>query len=355
MSTAENKFVVKKNNSYICIANDNFKFLDITQYLAPGSSYSSFLTAFGVEEQKSFFPYQWFDDASKLNFNQLPPYDAFYSDLKKENVLETELRKWSGKGEKPKSGPENYANLQHIWKQNKMSTFKDFLIYYNNLDVRPMVEGVCKLQEFYKNNHIDLFKISISVPGIARKMLFDSAKCHFSLCGSTDQDLYYTIKQNIVGGPSIIFNRHHKSGETKIREGDKICQNIVGYDANALYLWALGQPMPTGCFVRRLAEDRFKPKLSTDYMSMYFWMDHVAKQENIKILHKLNNGSEVRFGKYLADGYCPQTNTIYTFNDCYFHGHDCHLTKHITDEDKRKALEKAREKTQQREEELKNM
>ncbi|GMF38193.1 unnamed protein product [Phytophthora lilii] len=53
------------------------------------------------------------------------------------------------------------------------------------------------------------------------------------------------MKANIAGGPSIIFNRYAKRNETKIR-GGKVCKKIIGYDANALYLWALGNEMPCG-------------------------------------------------------------------------------------------------------------
>lgn len=53
------------------------------------------------------------------------------------------------------------------------------------------------------------------------------------------------MKANIAGGPSIIFNRYAKRNETTIR-GGKFCKKVIGYDASALYLWALGNDMPCG-------------------------------------------------------------------------------------------------------------
>lgn len=38
----------------------------------------------------------------------------------------------------------------------------------------------------------------------------------------------------------------------------KVCQKIVGYDANALYLWAIMQNMPTRPFTRRREETGIK-------------------------------------------------------------------------------------------------
>lgn len=37
-----NKFIVKRNNSYMCLANDKLKFLDMTNYLPPDTSYDIF-------------------------------------------------------------------------------------------------------------------------------------------------------------------------------------------------------------------------------------------------------------------------------------------------------------------------
>ena len=57
-----------------------------------------------------------------------------------------------------------------------MRTFKDFLVWYNNLDVGPFVTAVSRLQKFYFDRDIDIFKTTVSVPGIARQMLFDTAR-----------------------------------------------------------------------------------------------------------------------------------------------------------------------------------
>ncbi len=59
-------------------------------------------------------------------------------------------------------------------------------------------------------------------------------------------NLFYLSKDSIVGGPSIIFNRYHEANKTYIRNGNKTCKKVIGYDAHALYLWAIAQEMPTG-------------------------------------------------------------------------------------------------------------
>ena len=83
-------FTVKKAGKYPCIKTEHLKFLDILQLLAPGYSLKSFFKAFGVSEQKGYFPYDYFTDANQLDERTLPPYEAFYSSLKHCNVLEEE-------------------------------------------------------------------------------------------------------------------------------------------------------------------------------------------------------------------------------------------------------------------------
>lgn len=135
---------------------------------------------------------------------------------------------------------EEYDFCKTVWEREKMSCLRDFLIWYNNLDVSPFVSAVTKLQNFYFQKKIDIFKTAMSVPGIARQMLFNASArtgTSFSLFGEEDKDLFYSVKNNIICGPSIIFHRHAKAEETFIRNNpEKPCKKVVGYDANALYL-----------------------------------------------------------------------------------------------------------------------
>ena len=104
-----------------------------------------------------------------------------------------------------------------------------------------------------------MFRDAISVTGVTLKYLFKTLPpgVHFSLCSKRGEALHKIIRDNIVGGPSIIFHRYHEKGQTFIRGNrDKVVQGIKGYDANALYLWSLTQPMPTDFPVFR-SSDRF--------------------------------------------------------------------------------------------------
>ena len=104
-----------------------------------------------------------------------------------------------------------------------MSTFKDFLVWYNNLDVVSFLEAVEKMSQFWQERKIDMFKDGISVPGLTLKYLFSylSPQTYFSLFDKANSDLYHLIRDNNTGGPSIIFHRYHEAGKTKIRKTEK--------------------------------------------------------------------------------------------------------------------------------------
>ena len=212
-----------------------------------------------------------------------------------------------------------------------MSTFRDFLIFYNNLDVKPFVEAIQKMKKIYSEKGVDAFKDAINVPGIARKLLFETSENNntsFSLFDESNKDLYQTIKQNIVGGPSIVFHRYHSINETLIRNMTK-CRNIVGYDANALYLYCLGLDMPVDKFYRRKSSTNFSPEKDNRLFSMYEWLDYLNFTENYDIKHKKKFGSEVLIGPYFADGFDSASNTIFEYHSCWYHGHPCKNNENV--------------------------
>ncbi|XP_071793479.1 uncharacterized protein [Asterias amurensis] len=305
------KFIIKRTSTYMALKTKKLKFLDITNYLAPGYSYAKFLKAYDCHQTKGFFPYEWVDDLSKLDCKELPPHGAFFSKLKGTNISD-----------------EEYTYCQEVWKELNMSSFRDFLVWYNNMDVTPFLEAIEKMFVFYRERHMDMFKSAISVPGLSLRYLFLTLPkdTYFSLIDEANKDCLYTIKRNIVGGPSIVFHRYHEKNKTCIRGESKLCQSVVGFDANALYLWSLMQDMPTGTFIRRKAEQGFKPVRSHKYgVKATEWLEWMAYSQDIHIRHQFNS-TEKRVGPRMipVDGFCQKTNTVYQFHGCFWHGHNCH-------------------------------
>ena len=125
--------VAKNGNKIMFILSKNFRFLDIINYLGPGTSYEKWVKAYECETVKSWFPYEWFDTPEKLDFRGLPKYEDWYSKLKGGYVLTRD--EWEG--------------CQRLFKEKGMCTFADLLRYYNNLDVAPGLEALEKMRAFY--------------------------------------------------------------------------------------------------------------------------------------------------------------------------------------------------------------
>ena len=299
------QFVIKRQNTFMCFSTPKLQFLDVTQYLAPGVSYAKYLTAYGCELEKGHFPYEYMDDLQKLEDRVLPPQSAFFSQLKNEGISDAD-----------------YARCQAVWHDNQMTTMRDYLIWYNNRDVTPFLDAIAKQAGFYKHQNIDMFKDGISVPGLSLLHLFNDLPndTYFTVFNRTNSDLHELVKDNIVGGPAIIFHRYHEKNVTRIRGGSEPCRSIVGYDANALYLWALMQDMPTGWYVRRREENGFRPQQAQPYGQMAVqWLTWEAAKNGCTIRHQVN-GREKRIGKLPVDGWCAESRTAYQFHGCYFHG-----------------------------------
>ena len=128
-----------------------------------------------------------------------------------------------------------------------------------------------------------------------QKALLRFAKTHpmIHLIDEKNKRVYYKIKNNIVGGPSIVYHRYHEKGETKINrvhyneytkqcsgldlqcsgadhqcsrpnlqwyynDDGKVVSQIVGYDANALYLYCLEQNQLCGKLEWIPTEEEYK-------------------------------------------------------------------------------------------------
>ena len=348
-------FLAKKNSAYSCIATNKFRFLDACNYLAPGVSYDTFLLAYGVTSRKSFFCYEFLDSKDKLMYPNLPPYEAFYSELKQANILDIEHDKFKKLSQtlgsakqaikamnlpdEPNTGKQNYKELLEIWSTKKMKCLRDFLQHYNECDVDGFVTAVEKMIDFYFELNVDVLKDCISVPGAARRLMHNNLAPgdYFSLPDQYNKEVSELMRLNSTGGPSIIFNRYQSKNETFVRDGPEICQTIRAWDMNSMYLHAISKPMPTGYMIRRQEKNGFKIEKQQKHLIAFEWLDYQAQVNNIKIEHYLNSGGvEKHIPPFHIDGWSPPTpknkGICWEFFGCFFHGHPpevCFLTEKI--------------------------
>ena len=203
-------------------------------FLGGATSLESFLKAYKTKETKGFFPYEWFDCPEKINNKELPPYDSFFNILRNSNPLEKDYNDFqnlvnSGLTTEqavaklrmdriPPTGAGNYSHLQSVWESNNMQNFSDFLKRYNNKDVVPTLGAMQKMIEFYQYKGIDMLKLGCTLPNLANICLHKSTDSKFYPFTESHKDLLEKIREDMVGGPSIVFTRKAVVDETFIRK-----------------------------------------------------------------------------------------------------------------------------------------
>ena len=150
----------------------------------------------------------------------------------------------------PPTGAENYSYLQSVWEDNNMQNFSDFLKWYNNKDVVPTLQAMQKMIKFYHNKGIDMIKLGCTLPNLANICLHKSTASKFYPFTESDKDLLEKIREDMVGGPFIVFTCKAVVDETFIRKSSNLCKTIVGIDASQIYSYSMCQPMPTGLYMR---------------------------------------------------------------------------------------------------------
>ena len=159
-----------------------------------------------------------------------------------------------------------------------------------------MIHAIENMNEFYKNIHIDFIHQAISIPGVAMRVCFNSITdpaAEFHLFNLMNRDIYRLFKENIVGGPSIIFNRYLESGKTFIQNNpNKPFQKIIGYDANAIYLWAIGQDFPAGYPLIRRQEKFFVCEFPQFSGGCCDWIDWLIHEQNTEIQSAFHDGEK---------------------------------------------------------------
>ena len=107
---AKLSIVAKSSSNIVSMVLGNLLFLDVCSYLAPGVNYVRYLKAYGIQDDqqgKSYFPYDYVDSLERLSETSLPPYEAFYSRLRRCNVLD--------EGEGETAGRRRHAELVKLW------------------------------------------------------------------------------------------------------------------------------------------------------------------------------------------------------------------------------------------------
>ena len=136
-------------------------FSDVRDYTSP-CSLSEFLSQWGVKESKSIFPFNYYRTIESIVINtSFPMYEAFYSELKQMSCDLNEYNIAKAEFESRQKLPKTHPN--------HMETMKQWLEYYNTLDVVPLRDGIDRMfNEYHKLFKLDPFNYW-SLPSLAYK------------------------------------------------------------------------------------------------------------------------------------------------------------------------------------------
>ena len=289
-----------------------------------------------------------------MNSSELPPYDIFFSKLRYLNSLEKDYSDYQillssrlktdeslSKMKLPKptpSGEENYQYLLDVSNHGNMCTFKDFLRWYNNNDVVPTLEGMQKMLAFYDKKGIDMLKVGCTLPKLANICLHKSTSAKLYPFTETDKNLLQNIREDLVGGPSIVFTRKAVVDATFIRNSGNICKSIVAIDASQLYPYSMCQPMPTGLYTRweyDTESNRYNPQQNKSRNFEHMVMSYFQSQRpECKIESFYTTGTQKKIDCFKVDGFCAHCNTVFETMGCFYHYCPCQEARpSLTEED----------------------
>ena len=85
-----------------------------------------------------------------------------------------------------------------------MSLFKDWYIYK---DAVPILEAMQKIIASYHDKDIHMIKVGCTLPNLTNICLQESVFAKFYPFTKGDEEFLKKNRQNVVGGPSIVFTR----------------------------------------------------------------------------------------------------------------------------------------------------
>ena len=196
-----------------------------------------------------------------------------------------------------------------------MTSFKDFLRWYNSKDVVPTSEATQKLIAFCHDKDIDMLKLGCTLPNLANICLHKSTDAKIYPFTEGDKDLLEKIREDVVGGPSIIFTRKAVVDETFIRKSTKTCKSTFKIDASHLYPYSMCQPMPTGLYTRWDLDSEtsiFTPRQNKSRNFENMVMSYFQRtRPECEIESFFTTGRQKKIDCFSVDGFCSHCNTVF--------------------------------------------
>ena len=95
-----------------------------------------------------------------------------------------------------------------------------------------------------------MLKLGCTLPHLANICLNKSTNHKLYPFFEGDKDLCKKVREDMIGGPSIVFRRKAVVDQNFNRNSSNVCMTIVGTDDSKLYPFSICQEMPTRLYTR---------------------------------------------------------------------------------------------------------
>ena len=182
--------------------------------------------------RKGVYPYEYMSSWDKFEETQLPPIEAFYSNLNMTNVSK-----------------DDYEHVQRVWKEFRIHKLGD----YHDLCLRTDVILLANVFEVFRDTCLEQYKLDpahfYTSPGLAWKACLRKTRVRLELL--TDSDMLLMFEHGIRGGITQAVHRYASANNPYIgdqynpREESSYLQYLDAYN---LHGWAMSQSLPAGRF-----------------------------------------------------------------------------------------------------------
>lgn len=173
--------------------------------------------------QKGIFPYEYITDLSKYEETSLPPIEAFYSSLNKDNITAEEC---------------NHA--QKVYKEFQCQSLGEYSDHYVQIDTLLLTD----IFEHFRDICHNVYKLdalwTYSAPGLSWQAMLKSIGVNLELI--KDSDMYLFMEEGIRGGFCGVTKRYAKANNREMGEdyNEQLPTSYIAYfDANNLYGYSM--------------------------------------------------------------------------------------------------------------------
>ena len=220
-----NASLEKLAGSLFRTGRDNFKHL-LHEFRSLGEA------QLGLLFQKGIYPYDYMNDAVRLNENRLPSRNDFANRLRQQECSALD-----------------YAQAQLVWKAFNCQSFLDYHNLYLKCDVLLLADVFESFRTVSMTNY-DLDPAHfVSAPSLSWDAMMKMTKCQQELL--SDPAMFDILQKGLRGGVSMISKRYAKANNKymgSLHDATQPTSYILYLDANNLYGWSMSESLPTKDF-----------------------------------------------------------------------------------------------------------